>query len=439
MGIAFFFHSKPAMPQFAANLSLMYTEYPFLERFAAARHDGFAAVEFLFPYGFAKEDIVAKLKQQGQTQVLFNLPPGNWEQGERGIAALPGREAEFQASVEQALEYALATDCRRLHVMAGLINEAADVAAMRATYVANLRYAARRVAEHGITLLIEPINTRDMPGYFLNYQQQAGDIVAEVGEPNLKVQMDWYHCQIMEGDIAGRLQQHFDTVGHIQVAGVPGRHEPDSGELNMPYLYALLDKLGYSGYIGCEYRPKAGTSAGLGWFQPWSCPPPMATATRHRLATWQDMQSIHSIYMHSAVIPFLTIDPVPIGEFATVYGDLLAGGDFYVYEVEGELAGFYRAARYSGRAHHVAYLGTLAIAPAFQGKGIARVMIEETLSSLKADGVRRVELKVEKDNPRAIALYQRLGFVAEGIAHQLYKRADEAAYVDDVQMAIWLS
>ncbi|EEG07097.1 2-oxo-tetronate isomerase [Pseudogulbenkiania ferrooxidans] len=257
------------MPQFAANLTMMYTEHDFLDRFAAAARDGFRAVEYLLPYDYPAADIAARLATHGLTQALFNLPPGDWAAGERGIAALPGREEEFAASVERALEYAHATGCRRLHAMAGLVPQGANLTALRATFVANLRHAARRCAEHGITLLIEPINQRDMPGYFLSHQQQAHDIVAEVGEPNLKVQMDWYHCQIMEGDIAMRLRRHLAGVGHVQIAGVPERHEPDSGELNYPYLFALLDELGYDGYIGCEYRPRNGTSAGLAWFQPY--------------------------------------------------------------------------------------------------------------------------------------------------------------------------
>ncbi|HJU49427.1 MAG TPA: 2-oxo-tetronate isomerase, partial [Pseudogulbenkiania sp.] len=260
---------EASMPKFAANLTMMYTEHDFLDRFAAAAQDGFRAVEYLFPYDNEPSAIAQRLREFDLTQALFNLPPGDWVAGERGIAALPGREAEFAASVERALEYAHATGCRRLHAMAGLVPQGADLAAMRSTFVANLRLAAQRCAAHGITLLIEPINHRDMPGYFLNYQQQAHDIVADVGEPNLKVQMDWYHCQIMEGDIAMRLRRHLAGVGHVQIAGVPERHEPDSGELNYPYLFALLDDLGYDGYIGCEYRPRAGTSAGLGWFQPY--------------------------------------------------------------------------------------------------------------------------------------------------------------------------
>lgn len=257
------------MPRFAANLSMMYTEHAFLDRFAAAAADGFEAVEFLFPYEHEPEELAARLKRHGLVQALFNLPPGDWAAGERGMAGLPGREEEFAASVQTALRYAQATGCRRLHAMAGLAREGADRAAMRATYVANLRRAADVLAPHGITLLIEPLNTRDMPGYFLNYQQQAHDIVAEAGAPNLQVQMDLYHCQIMEGDLAARLRRHLPQVGHIQIAGVPDRHEPDEGEVHYAWLFELIDELGYAGHVGCEYRPRRGTSEGLGWLRAW--------------------------------------------------------------------------------------------------------------------------------------------------------------------------
>ncbi len=258
------------MPRFAANLTLMYTEHAFADRFAAAAADGFEAVECLFPYELGTEELVRRLRDLRLTLVLFNLPPGDWAAGERGLAALPDREAEFAASVETALACALASGCRQLHAMAGLMPAAVSAdgrAAMQRTYVANLRHAARVLAPHGITLLIEPINTRDMPGYFLNYQQAAHDVAAEVGEPNLKVQMDLYHCQVMEGDVATRLRRHIAGVGHLQIAGVPDRHEPDSGELNYPFLFELIDALGYRGHIGCEYRPRGGTSAGLGWWR----------------------------------------------------------------------------------------------------------------------------------------------------------------------------
>jgi hydroxypyruvate isomerase len=255
------------MPRFAANLSMLYTEVPFLDRFAAAAADGFDAVEYLFPYEFEPAEIAARLKAHGLTQALFNLPPGDWSAGERGMACHPGREAEFAASIDQALIYAQATGCQRLHAMAGLKPASASEAQQRGTYVANLKLAAQRLAPRGITLLIEPINTRDMPGFYLNWQQQAHDVLAEVGAPNLKVQMDFYHCQIMEGDLSRRLQKHLDGVGHIQIAGVPDRHEPDGGEVNHEHLFDLIDSLGYTGFVGCEYRPKAGTSEGLGWLR----------------------------------------------------------------------------------------------------------------------------------------------------------------------------
>lgn len=257
------------MPRFAANLSMMYTEYAFLDRFAAAAADGFRAVEYLFPYEYPIADITQRLQAHGLTQVLFNLPPGDWSAGERGMACHPGREAEFAQSVQAALPYARATGCKRLHAMAGLLPGGVSPEVARSTYVNNLRAAARVLEDEGITLLIEPINTRDMPGYFLNWQQQAHDIVAEVGAPNLKVQMDFYHCQIMEGDLTRRLERHLGGVGHIQIAGVPDRHEPDMGEVAFPHLFSRLDAMGFDGWIGCEYRPAGATSAGLTWLRPY--------------------------------------------------------------------------------------------------------------------------------------------------------------------------
>ena len=255
------------MPRFAANLSMLYTELPFLDRFAAAAADGFDAVEYLFPYDFTASEIAMRLTDNGLTQALFNLPPGDWAASERGMACHPGREAEFARGVDTALAYAQATGCQRLHAMAGLQPIGVSASDLHSTYVSNLRTAAALLAPHGITLLIEPINTRDMPGFYLTYQQQAHDVLAEVGAPNLKVQMDFYHCQIMEGDLTRRLEQHFAGVGHIQIAGVPDRHEPDGGELHFPHLLDRLDALGYAGFVGCEYRPKAGTSEGLGWLR----------------------------------------------------------------------------------------------------------------------------------------------------------------------------
>ena len=253
------------MPKFAANLSMMFTEVPFLERFGAAARAGFSAVEFLFPYDYAPEVIAAELKTHRLANVLFNLPPGDFAAGERGLASIPGREAEFAASVERALLYAQALGTPRVHVMAGLLPASADRETHRAAYVANLRRAAEAGARAGVTMLIEPINTRDIPGYFLNTQADAHAIREDVGAPNLKVQMDLYHVQIVEGDIAVKLRRYMPHVGHIQIAGVPERHEPDIGEVNYPYLFRLLDQLGYDGWIGCEYRPANGTVAGLGW------------------------------------------------------------------------------------------------------------------------------------------------------------------------------
>ena len=269
------------MPRFAANLSMLYTEHPFLDRFAAAASDGFKAVEYLFPFAFDAKDIAQRLKDNGLQQVLFNAPPGNWDAGERGMACLPSREAEFRSSFEQALVYADALDCPRVHVMAGLAPKDADRAHLQATYEANLAWAAQQAANAGRDVLMEPINTRDIPGFFLNRQDEAHRIIESIGASNLKVQMDLYHCQIVEGDVAMKLRKYLPTgrVGHLQIAGVPERHEPDIGELNHPYLFKLIDELsangGWDGWVGCEYRPArgavpGGTSAGLDWFKAMS-------------------------------------------------------------------------------------------------------------------------------------------------------------------------
>ncbi|MBC7954298.1 MAG: hydroxypyruvate isomerase family protein [Cytophagales bacterium] len=257
------------MPRFAANLSLMYGEHSFLDRFAAALTDGFDAVEFLFPYEHSPQLLANLLAAHGLRQVLFNVSPGDWAAGDRGLACVPGREAEFQNTIAQALDYAQALACPRVHVMAGVVPEGSDRTPLQTTYTRNLAWAVQRAADAGVDLLIEPINRRDMPGYFLNRQDHAHAVVMEVGAPNLKVQMDLYHCQIVEGDVATKLRQYLPTgrVGHMQIAGVPERHEPDQGELNYPYLFELIDSLGYAGNIGCEYRPRAGTSAGLTWLK----------------------------------------------------------------------------------------------------------------------------------------------------------------------------
>ena len=257
------------MPRFAANLSMMYTEHDFLDRFAAAAADGFKGVEFLFPYAYAPEDLARRLADNGLQQALFNAPPGDWDAGERGMSALPGREDEFRRSIARALDYAQALNCPHIHVMAGMVPAGTDRAAMRATYVENLRWACEQAKPDGRTLLIEPINGRDMPGYFLSRQDDAHAVIAEVGADNLKVQMDLYHCQIVEGDLAMKIRQYLPTgrVGHFQIAGVPDRHEPDQGEVDFRYLFGVIDAAGYDGWIGCEYRPAAGTSAGLGWLR----------------------------------------------------------------------------------------------------------------------------------------------------------------------------
>jgi hydroxypyruvate isomerase len=255
------------MPCFAANLSMMYSEHPFLERFAAAAADGFQAVEFLFPYEWPAAALASALAGNELQQVLFNAPPGDFAGGERGIGCLPGREAEFRSGFDRALDYAAALGCPRLHVMAGLVPAGSTRDSLRPTYLKNLAWAARKAADANVDVLIEPINTRDIPGYFLNRQDEAHAIVAAIDAPRLKVQMDLYHCQIVEGDVAMKLRTYLPggRVGHLQIAGVPDRHEPNAGELNYAYLFEVIDELGYRGWIGCEYRPAAGTSAGLGW------------------------------------------------------------------------------------------------------------------------------------------------------------------------------
>ncbi|VBM08382.1 2-oxo-tetronate isomerase [Burkholderia pseudomallei] len=257
------------MLRFAANLTMMYNEHAFLERFAAAARDGFKAVEYLFPYEFPAAELKARLDAHGLVQALFNAPPGDWAAGERGIASLPGREDEFRRAIDTALDYARVIGNDTLHVMAGLIAPTQDRARHRDVYLRNLAHAAEAARAQNVTIVIEPINPRDMPGFFLNRQDDAQAICREVGAPNLLVQFDCYHCQIVEGDLAMKLKRDIAGIGHIQIAGVPQRHEPDVGEIHYPYLFELIDVLGYDGWIGCEYRPKAGTSEGLGWLAPY--------------------------------------------------------------------------------------------------------------------------------------------------------------------------
>ncbi len=255
------------MPKFAANLTMMFNEVPFLQRFDAAAKAGFAGCEFLFPYEHSPQDVAAALKDSGMQNVLFNLSPGDWSKGERGLAGLPGREAEFRDSVATAITYAQALGTQRLHAMSGIRAEGMTHDDYVATIVPNLQHACDQLAPLGITLLIEPINTRDMPGYQLSLQADAHDLLARVARPNLKVQMDFYHVQIMEGDVATKFRRWQKDIGHVQIASVPARHEPDEGELNYPWLFKLLDELGYDGWVGCEYRPRAGTVDGLRWLR----------------------------------------------------------------------------------------------------------------------------------------------------------------------------
>ena len=255
------------MPKFAANLSMMFNEVPFPERFAVAAKAGFKAVEFLFPYDYAPAEVAAWLQKYGLKNALFNMPPGDFAGGERGIASLPGREAEFREGVAKAVEYALALGTPTVHCMAGLFPEGADRARHRALYIENVRFAAQEMAKHGRVLVIEPINPRDMPGYFLNTQAEGHAICKEIGLPNLKVQMDFYHCQIVEGDLTMTFKKYFAGIGHVQIASVPARHEPDEGEVNYRHIFKLLDEMGYDGYVGCEYRPRGRTEDGLVWLR----------------------------------------------------------------------------------------------------------------------------------------------------------------------------
>ncbi len=255
------------MPRFAANLTMMFTEIPFLERFGRAAAAGFAAVEYLFPYEVEPEAIAAELARHRLVQALFNLPPGDWAAGERGFACRPDRFDAVMRSVETARPWIRATGVGRLHLMAG-IGERTD-RAETAAYARAVAAVADRLAEDGIDLLIEPINRRDMPGYFLDDFDAAADLIADLDRPNLKLQFDVYHRQILAGDVTMALRRFLPIIGHIQIASVPARREPGTGELDDAFLFAELDRLGYTGFVGCEYRPAAGTEAGLGWFAPW--------------------------------------------------------------------------------------------------------------------------------------------------------------------------
>jgi hydroxypyruvate isomerase len=257
------------MPNFAANLSMLFTEVDFLDRFTAAREAGFKGVEYLFPYSFNKQDLVDALQSNNLTQVLHNLPPGDWDAGERGIATMADRVDEFHAGVDQAIEYATALGCKQVNCLAGIAPEGADPTVLKSTFISNLSYAAGRLGENGIRLLIEPINTMDMPGFYLSTTTQALDILKAVGSDNLAIQYDIYHMQRMEGDLARTIQNNLATIKHFQLADNPGRNEPGTGEINYPFLFSFLDSIGYQGWIGCEYIPATTTTEGLGWLEPY--------------------------------------------------------------------------------------------------------------------------------------------------------------------------
>jgi hydroxypyruvate isomerase len=257
------------MPRFAANLSMMFNEVPFLDRFALAAKAGFKGVEFLFPYEHPAAEIAQRLKDNGLQQVLFNAPAGDFAKGERGMAAIPGKQAAFRDSIKLALEYATTLACPRLHIMAGLKPEGVAHDTLTAVYGANLAYAAEECAKVGVKPIIEPINHRDIPGFFLNTTDQAAAIIAAVGPEKLGMQFDLYHCQITEGDVVKRVEKHLPLIAHMQVADTPGRHEPGTGEVNWPFVFKTIDALGFRGWIGCEYRPAGETLAGLSWFAPY--------------------------------------------------------------------------------------------------------------------------------------------------------------------------
>ena len=258
------------MPKFAANLTMLFNEVPFLDRFERAAKAGFTAVEFLFPYQFAAADIKARLDSHRLTLVLHNLPSGDWDAGERGIGCLPGREDEFRAGVSKAIDYARALGVAQLNCLAGKAPVGIEAELLRKTFVANLRFAAMELRKAGLRLLIEPINTYDIPGFYLSRTSQALALLDEVGADNLFVQYDIYHAQRMEGELAETLSKNLARIGHIQLADNPGRHEPGTGEINYPFLFTHLDRIGYTGWIGCEYKPAANTESGLTWLQQYA-------------------------------------------------------------------------------------------------------------------------------------------------------------------------
>ena len=257
------------MPNLAANLTMMFNEVDFLDRFAAAANAGFKGVEYLFPYDYEPAQLAELLEQHGLTQVLHNLPAGDWAAGERGIGCHPDRVGEFQEGVGRAIEYATALNCPQVNCLAGIAPACVSSEDQEATLIGNLKFAAEQLKAAGIILLIEPINTIDIPWFILNYPEQARDLIGRVGSDNLFLQHDLYHMQIMQGDLARNIERNQDIIRHIQIADNPGRHEPGTGEINYPYLFSYLDGIGYDGWIGCEYVPAATTDEGLGWTEPY--------------------------------------------------------------------------------------------------------------------------------------------------------------------------
>jgi hydroxypyruvate isomerase len=253
------------MLKFSANLTMLFTEVPFLERFAAARRAGFRGVEYVSPYEYYPGDIADRLKANRLSQVLFNLPVGDWNAGERGIAIFEHRRDEFRDGVDRAIRYATALGCPQVNCLAGIAPGNVDASQLRATLVENLRYAAQKLGASGIRLLIEPINTTDMPGFFLNTSQQAMDVIADVGSANLFLQYDAYHMQVMEGDLCPTITRLLPSIKHIQIADHPGRHEPGTGVIDYGEVFGHLERLGYEGWVGAEYKPASTTVAGLGW------------------------------------------------------------------------------------------------------------------------------------------------------------------------------
>lgn len=275
------------MPRFAANLHYLFTELPFLDRFAAAARAGFRGVEAQVPYHYPAAELARRLRDNALEMVLLDTAQGDWDAGERGLAALPGREDEFRDGVAQAIAYATALNCRTVHVIAGVVPQGAEPVAMQRTYLSNLAYAAEAFAPHGIAAVIEPINpmlgvvpkgelytTLGMRGFYLTSTAQAVAAIEAVGHPNLHLHLDMYHMQMTEGRLADTLRQHIHLVRHLQLAGVPGRHEPDVGEINYPYLFDLIDSLGFTGWIGCEYKPLGATLDGLDWAAPFGIAKP---------------------------------------------------------------------------------------------------------------------------------------------------------------------